>query len=166
MRTRDGWQGGAALVVTALMAACAPSDDAVGFGTPHAAALDRPGLREHFAGTPVPLTGTLRALPNGCLVVAIDGVDHVVFWPDGTEAVDTADPAGRYSVTLPGGTVLEADATEGDTFTGTGVVADGDGMIAADPQRPDGDYARSYLAFCAVDAAPVAFADVSTVVIR
>ncbi|MFE5337342.1 hypothetical protein ACFQ8E_15635 [Isoptericola sp. NPDC056573] len=162
MRTRDGWRGGAALAVTALVAACGPAGDDVGFDTPQVAALDEPQLREHFTSGTTPLAGTLRALANGCLVAVIDGVDHVVFWPDGTVAEDTGEPAGRYAVTLPDGRMLHADTTGGERFSAVGEVAASGGVIAVDPDHPDGDFAGSYLGFCGVDAPPVMFPDAAT----
>lgn len=154
------------LGLTALLAGCGlldgPLDDEVGFGAPTVGALDEPELRAFFPDGPVPLAGELRALENGCLVAAIDGVDHVVFWPVGTEAVDTADPVGRYVVTLPDGRTLEADAAGGDRFSAAGEVAASGGVIAVDPERPDGDYAGSYLTFCGVEAPPVRFPDAAT----
>ncbi len=150
------------LGLTALLAGCGPLVDDVGFGTPTVQALDEPELRAFFPDGPVPLAGELRALENGCLVAAIDGVDHVVFWPDGTEAVDTADPVGRHVVTLPDGRALEADATGGERFSAAGEVATADGVIAVDPEHPDDSYVGSYLGFCGVEAPPVRFPDAAT----
>ncbi|MFE6971534.1 hypothetical protein [Isoptericola sp. NPDC057653] len=172
MRSTGARVVGGVLGLTALLAGCelldddALDDEAVGFGTPQVGALDEPELRPHFQADPVPLDGELRAPEDGCLVAAIDGVEHVVFWPDGTEAVDSAEPVGRYVVTLPDGTVLEADATGGARFSAAGVVADAGGVVAVDPEHPDGGYARSYLSFCGVDAPPVMFPDAATFVVR
>lgn len=155
------------LGMTVLLAGCGAlggvlDDQAVGFETPTVRALDEPELRAFFPTGAVPLAGELRALENGCLVAVIDGVDHVVFWPDGTEAVDTADPVGRYVVTLPDGRSLEADVAGGERFSAAGEVAASGGVIAVDPERPDDDYAGSYLGFCGVDAPPVRFPDAAT----
>ncbi|MEU2202604.1 hypothetical protein [Isoptericola sp. NPDC019482] len=57
-------------------------------------------------------------------------------------------------------------AAGGDSLTGMAVMADEGGVIAVDPERPDGDYVGSYLSFCGVDAPPVMFPDASTVVVR
>ncbi|MFD6178154.1 MULTISPECIES: hypothetical protein [unclassified Isoptericola] len=172
MRSTGARAAGGVLALTALLAGCelldddALDDEAVGFGTPQVEYLDEPELHQYFRADPAPLDGELRAPENGCLVAVIDGTEHVVFWPDGTRAVDSGEPVGRYVVTLPGGTVLEADASGGDAFTATGVVADAGGVIAADPEHPDGDYVGSYLSFCGVDAPPVKFPDAATFVVR
>lgn len=162
MRTPVVWWAGVALAATGLVAACGTADDTVGYDTPQVSALDAPELRAHFQSAPEPLAGALRALENGCLVAMIDGVDHVVFWPDGTVVEDTGEPVGRYDVTLPDGRALHASTSSGDRFSAAGTMADSSGVIAVDPQRPDDDYAGSYLGFCGVDAPPVMFPDAAT----
>ena len=61
-----------------------------------------------------------------------------------------------HVVTLPGGTKL----TEGDTFSAEGVV-DGGGDFVSEVGDPPGKVA-SFLDFCGVQAAPVAFRDAGT----
>ncbi|MGW8567703.1 hypothetical protein [Isoptericola sp. NPDC055881] len=151
-------------MTTVLVAACGAPDD-LGFGPLQVRALDPPALRKHFSEEPGPLTGELRALSNGCLVVTIDGVDHVVIWPDGTESVDAGVPVGRYEVTLPDERVLRADVRGGDRFTATGVVADSGGVVVVDLDHPDDDQVGSYLGYCGVDAPPVMFPDAATFVV-
>ncbi|AEG45500.1 hypothetical protein [Isoptericola variabilis] len=156
------------LLVAGVLGACgAVTGEAEGgFGTPQVRALEPRALAARFAGEPVEVSARLGALPNGCLVAVVDGVEHLAFWPDGTEAVDSSDSPGDYTLRLPGGTVLRTSGTDGDAFTAVGVFDDGDGALAADPARPHDDYAGAYAGFCDVDAPAVAFRDAATFVVE
>ena len=147
-----------------LVAACgAAADDEVGFGTPEVRRLAEPELAKHFTGEPALLAARLSSLPNGCLVAVVDGVEHVVFWPDGTEARDESGDDGHLvTVTLPGGATLTATRSSGSEFTAEGRVSDVAGVISAEPSGPPDDFVGSYLGFCGVDAAAVAFDDASS----
>jgi hypothetical protein len=145
---------GAGLV---LLAACG-GDDKAGTGFLDVGDLSTPPATGHFTGPAERLTGRLTARDNGCVNVVVAGVERVPLWPDGTEVA--AKSGDRYVVTLPGGTKLSAEGPDGDTFTAEGVV-DGGGDFTSKVGDPAGKVA-SFLDFCGVDAAPVAFKDAAT----
>ncbi|SFJ75227.1 hypothetical protein [Cellulomonas sp. KH9] len=114
----------------------------------------------HFTGPPSPLHASLVARRDGCVAVVVDGVTRIPVWPDGTTVEQDVDDLQRYIVTLPGGTELVARPTDGDEFTADGVVVDATEPFT-DPIDPP-SLVTTFLGFCAVDAAPVLFADETT----
>jgi hypothetical protein len=161
-------RGAAALALGALLlggCGAAVGEAEAGFGTAQVRALEPPELAARFAGEPVEVSARLGALSNGCLVAVVDGVEHLAFWPDGTEAVDSSDNPGSYTLRL-GGTVLRTSGAEGDAFTATGVFDAGDGALAVDPARPHDDYAGALAGFCDVEAPAVAFRDAESFVVE
>jgi hypothetical protein len=154
---RHGLRLAAAGVGLVLLAACG-EDDRAGTGFLDVGDLSTPPATGHFTGPAERLPGRLTARANGCVNVVVDGVERVPLWPDGTEVASKS--GDRYVVTLPGGTKLRADGPDGDTFTAEGVVDDG-GDFMSEIGDPPGKVA-SFLDFCSVDAAPVAFRDAGT----
>ena len=142
------------LVVLSLVpaAACGSGDEA-GAGHLDMADLRDSSWSEQFAAPARPLRGRLTVQPDGCVNVVVEGVERHPFWPDGTEVGPDPDEPGRYLVDLPGDLTLAT----GDEFTASGVVAPG----AAASTDPPGKV-ESFLEFCGVEAAPVAFPDAGT----
>jgi hypothetical protein len=137
-----------------LVAACG-ADDRAGTGFLDVDDLRGPPAAGHFTAPAQRLTGRLTVHDNGCVTVVLDGVERMPFWPDGTDVAGTV--SGRYVVTLPGGAKLAAEGTDGDTFSADGVIDGGGDFLSADGDPPG--KVASFLGYCGVDAAPVAFRD-------
>lgn len=146
-----------ALVI--FTAACSPAAED---GTSHIEVGDLSGtpLESRFAGGPKPLTGRIAARADGCVTVVIDGVTRLPLWPAGTSVKQRGDDEDGYVVTLAGGVTLTADGASGDGFTAAGIVST-PAAGATGGSEPPGK-AESFLGFCAVEAAPVAFPDAAT----
>jgi hypothetical protein len=138
-----------------LLAACG-GDDRAGTGFLDVGDLQNPPTPGHFTGPAERLTATLRARDNGCVVVVVRGVERMPIWPEGT---DVAPGSGdEYVVALPGGTKLSTGGADGtDRFSADGVL-DGGGDFTSDPPGK----VSSFLDFCGVAAAPLAFPDAET----
>lgn len=130
-------------------------------GTSHIDVEDVRGtpLQSRFNGKPVPVTGKVKARTDGCVTVIIDGVERLPLWPRGTTVEQSGDD-DRYVVKLSGGVTLTADGSSGDGFEAAGIVSDG---TVAEPvgAGPPGK-AETFLAFCRVQASPIAFPDAAT----
>ncbi|MEU4619798.1 hypothetical protein AB0G04_07450 [Actinoplanes sp. NPDC023801] len=140
---------GVLVVCTVLATAGCGGDDVAGYGHLDAGDLATPPVTGHFTAAPGTVTADLVARANGCVNVIIDGVERHPIWPDGTEVSQR--PGGRYEVDLPGGRTL----TSGETFIATAVIDNG-GAIASEK-------ISGFLAFCEVPAAPVLFADATSI---
>jgi hypothetical protein len=155
---RHGLRLAAAGVGLALLAACG-GDDKAGTGFLDVGDLKQPPTPGHFTGPAERLTARLGVRDNGCVTVVVRGVERMPIWPEGTDV--TPRSGGDYVVTLPGGTRLSTSGADGsDTFSADGVL-DGGGDFTSEGGDPPGKVA-SFLAFCGVDAAPVAFRDAGT----
>lgn len=86
--------------------------DSVGGMTLYAtnAALDQ----GHFQVEPQVVEAEVGVGWRGCVLVKVDGVLRVPFWPDGAE-VDA--PSNLATVTLPSGLVIAQDSPTGGRFT-------------------------------------------------
>ncbi|MBG0562905.1 hypothetical protein [Actinoplanes aureus] len=141
----------ATLAALLLLAGCS-DDDRAGFGHLDMDDLRHSSLSADFGGPAQSLKAELTVRPNGCVHVVVDGVERHPFWPDGTEV------SSEEGVELPGGLTLAI----GDEFTASGVVAVAGSPAPASTDPPG--KAESLLAFCEVEAAPVAFPDAATFV--
>jgi hypothetical protein len=144
------------VVVAALATACATEVED-GFGQLTVADLSAPAQPGHFTGSPVRVRPRLAVTSNGCVVVTVDGVTRMPFWPAGTRVEDGYEGrTGDYSITIPAGPTLKASHATGDTFTAEGII-DEEGL-AFETESKIG----SFFGYCAVKAAPIAFRDPST----
>jgi len=161
----------AALLTSLTFASCGDSGESSGAGEATTPPADGTGyltvgdlpegsLRDHF-GTEGRLTATLQAHKSGCVNVVVDGVERVPLWPDGSSVAQVPGKPDAYLVTLPGGMSLSAGGTAGDSFTADGLIASDPGPFTGGTEPPG--KVDTYLAFCAVDAAPVAVPDDATV---
>lgn len=145
------------LLAASVLAACA--DEPAGEGTGHlqVADLEEPPQPGHFTADPVVVVARVGVTGTGCVTVEIDGVERLPVWPTGTTVEQDPTDLDTYVVTLPGGLVL----TTGDVFEGPGVVDDGPATFgsASEPQSK----VAGHVAFCAIDAAPVAFFDAAAI---
>ena len=140
------------LIVLALGACSADPTD--GTGHLQVADLENPAQVGHFTGDPEPLTARVEVTSTGCVHVVVDEVERFPFWPTGTTVEQLVAETDQYAVTLPDGTTL----TTGESFEGSGVVDDSAAPFV------EGSLAAMLLDFCAVEGAPVAFFDASTIV--
>ncbi len=151
-----------------LLTACTDgdADDQAADGTGFLAVSDLrdPPMPEHFTGKPVPLEGRLVLRPNGCVTVVIGGAERVPLWPAGTEVVQQSVSPDRYTVSLPGGTTMTVDSTTGDSFSAAGIIDDSSAAFEVEAGLPT--KVSTFLAFCEVEARPVAFPDVTTFAVR
>jgi hypothetical protein len=122
--------------------------------------LPEKALPEHFGTEPRRLTATLEGHRNGCVGIVVDGVERMPLWPDGSAVTQQPGQPDAYVVTLPDGTTVTADSAAGDTFSADGLVARDRGPFGADDAPPG--KVDSFLGFCGIDAAPVAFPDAAT----
>ncbi|GIG39189.1 hypothetical protein [Cellulomonas phragmiteti] len=144
------------LGASSLLTACT-DEPADGTGYLQVSDLEDPPLVGHFTAEPVTVLARVDVTATGCVTVEIDGVERLPVWPTGTTVEQDATDLDAYVVTLPGGVVL----TTGDSFEGPGVVDDGPGTLTAGSE-PDGKVA-TLVAFCALDAPPVAFFDAAAI---
>ena len=97
---------------------------------------------DRFDGPVQTVDAVLRMRPDDCLVVVVDGVEHVPFWPEGTtlfaqrrspdESAADPDAATTWGVALPGGSTLRVGgADQGEAFTAQAVVAGAAGAADA-----------------------------------
>jgi hypothetical protein len=91
------------------------------------------------------------------VTVRVDDVERMPLWPEGTRVAEDPEDPGTYVVDLPGGTTLRT----GGLFEATGVV-DADGLPFGDGAGPQPKIA-AVLGYCALTAAPVAFADAAAI---
>ncbi|MBF0689657.1 MAG: hypothetical protein IR158_18045 [Cellulomonas sp.] len=130
-----------------------PSD---GTGHLEVSDLEDPPQPGHFTAEPTTVVARLGVTPGGCVTVEVDGVERLPFWPSGTQVEEDPDDLGSYVVTLPDGTSLRT----GDSFEAAAVVDDA--LAFGEESQPPGKVA-TLVDFCAVDAAPVAFFDATTI---
>lgn len=180
MRRRLGWLGPACLILLGTTASCGTDNGgggAAGRGSASPSAevpagtgfLDvadlSPAMRHHFTKDAVQLKARLALRPNGCVTVVVDGVERLPLWPDGTDVAQQPGQPDRYVVTLPGGMKLTVNGPSGDEFSARGIVDDNAGPFeaqAGDPPTKVG----SFLAYCGVEALPVAFPDATTFTVQ
>jgi hypothetical protein len=165
--TADPAPGGAtsaapssAALTTAAPTTGSADEDGTGFLT--VADLAAPAQPGHFTGRPVPVRARLAVTSTGCVTVTVDGVTRMPIWPAGTRVEDDPADPGHYTVTIPGGPTLKASGATGDTFDARGVIDDEGRPFDAGGTAPD-NKVSGLLGFCAVQAAPIAFPDGSTV---
>ena len=115
-----------------------------------------PPVEGHFEGEPQLVTAQLGVTDRGCVYVTVDGVARVPFWPDGTTVRDTA--VRVYEVAVPGVDALTVTKESGDRFEAYGVIDDADGPFV-DTEGATSERIANELAFCALDAAPIAFTE-------
>lgn len=146
----------------ATPSASAPDDAEVGTGFLDVGDLGSPSAKGHFVGEAKMLKARLGLGTNGCVTVVVDGVERIPVWPEGTEvAQDPADLA-RYVVTLPGHLILTVDAASADEFSALGVIDENSAPFGGTAGTPSSKIG-SFLAFCGVKAAPVAFRDPTSI---
>ncbi|WP_144022875.1 hypothetical protein [Asanoa hainanensis] len=141
-----------------------PADTNVGTGFVDVADLTDPPIPHHFTAPPKALEGRLALRANGCVTVVVDGVERMPLWPAGSEVVQESITPNRYAVTLPGGTRLVVSEATADTFTARGIVDDNPDPFEVEAGLPT--KISTFLAFCGVTAAPVAFPDAATFTVR
>jgi hypothetical protein len=144
------------------VAGCGVSSANDGMSHLTVADLSAPPQPDHFTGEPRPVEATLRAQPNGCVTVTVDGVTRIPLWPPDTSVEVDADHPDTYAVTISDGPTLRATAGDGDTLAALGVIDDGGPRFAPEGQPDDGKIA-SFLGFCDIDAAPIAFFDAASI---
>ena len=150
--------------VAAVSVASGP-DDTVGIGFLDVADLQVPSSRGQFAGTGVQMQGRLALHANGCVTVVLDGVERMPLWPDGTDVFQDPKDLSRYVVNLPGDVTLDVDDVSADRFSAVGVIDKADATFAMQAERLP-EKVSSFIAYCGVEAAPVAFPDAATFVLR
>jgi hypothetical protein len=138
-----------------VLAGCSGPAD----GTGYLQVSDLKGMSagDHFAAEPARVTARLGATSRGCVTVRVDDVERMPLWPEGTRVAEDPEDPGTYVVDLPGGTTLRT----GGLFEATGVV-DADGLPFGDGAGPQPKIA-AVLGYCALTAAPVAFADAAAI---
>lgn len=146
------------LVVLSLgaLGACAilPEEPTAGVGLLQVSDLERPTQEGHFTGAPVPMTARIDVTSTGCVFVVVDDVERYPFWPEGTSVDQLPERRDDYVVSLPGGTTLST----GESFEAIGLVDD-----STEPFLRD-SLPAMLLDYCAIEGAPVAFFDASTIV--
>jgi hypothetical protein len=147
-----------------VLTACGAGSDPVGTGFLDVADVEPAARESHFTGPAERIQGRLALHPDGCVPVVVAGVERMPLWPEGTEVAQDPANLARYTVRLPGGLTLAVSTASGDAFTAEGVIDDSPAPFdgAVPPQSKVG----SFLAFCGVKAAPVAFRDAATFTAR
>jgi hypothetical protein len=148
-----------------LVASWIGKDAEVGTGFLDVGDLQAPRVRNHFVGNTVTMQGRLSLHKNGCVTVVLDGVERMPLWPEGTNVSQEPGNLTRYAVDLPGDVTLNVDDVSGDTFSAEGVIDTNSASFGAEADDPPGKIA-SFLAYCGVEAAPIAFPDAATFVLR
>jgi len=126
--------------------------------------LRDPPVPDHFTGEAVVLEARLALRSNGCVTVVVDGVERMPLWPDGTDVAPKPGDLTHYVVELPGGITLTVDDASGDAFRARGVIDNNPGPFEVD--GVPAEKVASFLAFCGVEALPVAFPDAATFTAR
>lgn|GEM_PF-1579946 len=148
-----------------------PDDTAIGWATGNW--VDAPGtgllmvsdLPADTGLRDAPTTTVRAALTpraDDCIVAVVDGVEHVPFWPDGTQLA-SQEHAGigvQLSVMLAGDDLAvggTSPETPAQGFTASAYVGDG-GELVDVARLPEGDDA-----LCAASTPPVVFPDASSI---
>ncbi len=143
------------LAVAALLSVAGGCDEAEGDGYLVVGDLGNPPVPGHFTAEPGVYEGRLALRSNGCVTVVIGGVERMPLWPDGTKVAEVSLDPVRYEVTIRDDLTLNVTETSGDRFAALGVIDDGSGPLLGPDQFPT--KAESFLGYCGVPAAPIAF---------
>jgi hypothetical protein len=159
---RSGGSLATGVLLVGLMSACGGSDqDGTGFLV--MADLEKPPVVGHFTAQPADVTARLAARPDGCVTVMVDGAERLPFWPTGTVVAQESGNHGAYVVTLPTGSTLRAEGSDGDEFAAEMIVDEGTDAFATADDEPS-EKVAGFVAFCDLDTAAVAIPDAETVI--
>ena len=168
MRRRIVWSGVVCLGVGAVALVVASgigTEATVGTGFLDVGDLRAASGQGYLVGKGVEMRGRLALHSNGCVTVVVDGVERMPLWPEGTKVFQDPGNLARYLVDLPGDVTLNVDNVSADAFSAAGIIGKDDATAGSQAEMLP-EKVASFIAYCGIEAAPVAFPDATTFAIR